>query len=120
MIISMSHTNRYTCMHTHTHRHARMHAHTDRSCSPQLINFIFIYLQFTLHLYVTSSSYTVIRAPYLGLVGPVYVPNHTKLQVLSVIIVLPIPQADFCQTWPRGYKTFFLLSSAEIYPAHKC
>ena len=25
-------------------------------------------------------------------------------------------------TWPRGYKTFFMLSSAEtkIYPAHKC
>ena len=27
-----------------------------------------------------------------------------------------------CHTWPRGYKTFFMLSSAEtkIYPAHKC
>ena len=25
-------------------------------------------------------------------------------------------------TWPRGYKTFFILNSAEheIYPAHKC
>ena len=25
-------------------------------------------------------------------------------------------------TWPRGYKSFFMLSSAEtkIYPAHKC
>ena len=25
-------------------------------------------------------------------------------------------------TWPRGYKTFFMLNSAEtkIYPAHKC
>ena len=24
--------------------------------------------------------------------------------------------------WPRGYKTFFMLNSAEheIYPAHKC
>ena len=27
-----------------------------------------------------------------------------------------------CEYWPRGYKTFFMLSSAEskIYPAHKC
>ena len=26
------------------------------------------------------------------------------------------------KTWPRGYKTFFILNSAEhgIYPAHKC
>ena len=26
------------------------------------------------------------------------------------------------KTWPRGYKTFFMLNSAEhkIYPAHKC
>ena len=25
-------------------------------------------------------------------------------------------------TWPQGYKTFFMLNSAEqeIYPAHKC
>ena len=28
----------------------------------------------------------------------------------------------FCQARPRGYKTFFILNSAEhdIYPAHKC
>ena len=26
------------------------------------------------------------------------------------------------ESWPRGYKTFFVLNSAEhvIYPAHKC
>ena len=35
---------------------------------------------------------------------------------------LSIQQDDFNQTWPRGYKTFFMLNSAEpeIYPAHKC
>ena len=31
-------------------------------------------------------------------------------------------QAGLCLTWSQGYKTFFMLDSAEheIYPAHKC
>ena len=50
---------------------------------------------------------------------------------LSVILVYTYFAVWFCgpdfgsdctRTWPRGYKTFFMLNSAEheIYSAHKC
>ena len=36
--------------------------------------------------------------------------------------VWPEQQLPSNMTWPKGYKTFFMLSSAQtkVYPAHKC
>ena len=49
-------------------------------------------------------------------------PLLSKSKVPSLHSHCVTEQAGLCRTWPRGYKTFFMLSSAEskIYPAHKC
>ena len=48
---------------------------------------------------------------------------HYQVHILghSVFCIAEIWVNDMV-IWPRGYKTFFMLDSAEleIYPAHKC
>ena len=41
---------------------------------------------------------------------------------LCVVMVFPGHAHLLVATWSRGYKTLFMLNSAEheIYPAHKC
>ena len=57
--------------------------------------------------------------------------SKTKERILplfvDIFILMPRVYATFMhkmqpKTWPRGYKTFFMLNSAEHenYPAHKC
>ena len=44
-----------------------------------------------------------------------------KLPDFTLVQIQNIPKFDW-KDWPRGYKTFFMLKSAEneIDPAHKC
>ena len=49
------------------------------------------------------------------------IPLLSKFKICSLQSSVAV-QPGLCQTWPRGYKAFFKLSSAEheISTAHKC
>ena len=42
-----------------------------------------------------------------------YFCKHEDINLAHEFIVSVAAKASLCMTWPRGYKTFFMLNSAE-------